>query len=406
MNEWLWLLLPVAAASGWLAASMKDREVKADRPGSNIPPEYLRGLGFLLAQQHDKATELFIDLFTVDSNTIETHLVLGNLFRQKGEVEKAIRIHQNIIARPQLSDYHQAQAMLELGRDYFSAGLLDRAEKFFNQVLSLKIKQIKPEAYSHLISIYEAEKSWEQAIESAERLRRSGADGGKDRISHYYCELAEQAIDRKNYAHAREMLSKAKPDNTSAALRVSALAGDINLKCDKVIEAEEHYFRAFEKYPEYAKFLLPKMRKALKHLSVSEFPDYLKRLNPKTVSASYLTAYCQALLDAGRADEAENLFFKLIEQHCIPLSLLRSYLEYKKKIGAADNALIAGVIQSLLANEHVKHSYQCSNCGFKAHHLYWQCPSCHRWGEAQPRDIVKPVSGNATATPVAQASKG
>ncbi len=403
MSEWLWFLLPVAAASGWLAATAKGAGDKTVKTGRDIPPEYLRGLGFLIDQRHDKATDIFIKLFEVDSNTVETHLVLGNLFRQKGEVEKAIRIHQNIIARPRLSDYHRSQALLELGRDYFSAGLLDRAEKFFNHVLSMKVEQVRLEAYFHLVSIYEMEKSWEQAIESAEKLRRRSVSGYNHRVSHYYCELAEQAMQREDYAGARKLLAKAK-SSAGASLRVAVLAGDLDLEYGEVAAAERHYVTAFEKHPEYAKFLLPKMRKALTRLGASEFPNYLKKIEPKVASTSYLMAYCEALIDAGRTREVDALFSELIAQRRVPLPVVRLYLEYQARTSVSDKTLITSVIQGLLANERTHHSYQCSNCGFEAHRLYWQCPSCRRWGTAQPRDVVGAAPDDEADGGAAQAS--
>ncbi len=405
MNEWLWLLLPVAAASGWLAATAKNKREQAAGPKREIPPEYLMGLGFLLDQQPDKATEIFIKLFEVDSDTVETHLVLGNLFRQKGEVERAIRIHQNVIERPRLSDYHRSQAMLELGRDYFSAGLLDRAENFFNHIISTKMDQAKLEAYSYLVSLYEIEKSWEQAIEYAEKLKKCGVDGYSDRVSHYYCELAGRALQQKNYAAAERLLLKSKLDaGALASLRAAALKGDIDLERGEAEAAEKQYVKAFRKYPEYAKFLLPKIGEAFKRLSVSGFSDYLRAIKPRVVSTSYLLAVFQALIEAGRVGEAEKLFSELIEQRRVPLPVLRFYLEHKESSGVADKALFTGVIRSLAANEEDVHSYQCASCGFEAHQLHWQCPSCHRWGTAQPQDALVPPLRDEGARGASRAS--
>ena len=398
MSEWLWLLLPIAATSGWLAASTRYGKDRSDKPDIDIPPEYLRGVGFLLDQQHDKATEIFIKLFEADPNTVETHLVLGNLFRQKGEVEKAIRIHQNIIARPRLSNYHRTTALLELGRDYFSAGLLDRAEKFFNHVLSMKVEQVKVEAYSYLVSLYETEKSWERAIDAAGKLRKRNIGGYSDRISHYYCELAEQAIRQRNYAHARKLLSKVKA-RSNAAMRAGVLSGDIDLACGQTTAAEQHYTEAFRERPEYARFLLPKINKTMLRLSAPELADYLKDLKPEIISISYLLAYCQSLLDAGRIDEVRQLFSELAEKDRVPLSVVRLYLEYKAQDSVADKRLISDIIQLLAANEYADQLYQCSNCGFEMHQLYWQCPSCHRWGTAQSQDVIdtRPDSGKDSA---------
>ena len=392
MSVWPWLLLPLAAVAGWLVASNRfkqDNQEEQARP--DIPLEYLQGLGFLIDQEHDKATEIFIRLFEADSNTVDTHFVLGNLFRQKGEIEKAIRIHQNIIARPKLDNYYRTAALFELGRDYFSLGFLDRAEKFFNHALSMKVERVKVEAYSYLVSLYEVEENWEEAIKIAQKLRKRNISGYSDRISHYYCELAEQAMQKKDYTTVRKLLAQVKI-GTTALMRAAMLKGDVAFERGEISTAEKWYTQTFVENPEYAKLLLPKIRKVLSDMNASKFSDYLKKLKPKVTSTSYLLAYSQSLLDSGRVDEVIDLFSELIEQRCMPLLLVRLYLEYKASSGTSNEPLIGDLIKSLAANELAEFSYQCSNCGLKTHQLYWRCPSCSYWGTSQPRDVVSPPS--------------
>ncbi|RKZ57943.1 MAG: lipopolysaccharide assembly protein LapB, partial [Candidatus Parabeggiatoa sp. nov. 3] len=128
MIELLWLLLPVAAASGWLVARFQRRPQVTHFSWS---PDYFKGLNYLLNEEPDKAIDVFIKLIEVDSDTVETHLALGILFRRRGEVNRAIRIHQNIIKRPTLHPQQRSLALFELGQDYRHAGLLDRAEQLF-----------------------------------------------------------------------------------------------------------------------------------------------------------------------------------------------------------------------------------------------------------------------------------
>ena len=386
MSECPWLLLAAVAASVWLLVKALGGRGGMRELGSGIPPEYLKGLDFLIDRQHDKATEVFIKLIEAESDTVETHVVLGNLFRQRGEIEKAIRIHQNMNRFPGLGKYYVARSLLELGRDYFSAGLLDRAEEFFKQALSVNIDSIKWETYPHLLSLYEIEKNWWEAIKVAEELKKRG-DDFHDRVAHYYCELAEQSLIRREYDEAWKLLAKA-GSTGRMSLRVMVIRGDIDLERGRTASAERRYVKAFEAYPQYAKFLLPKIRKTVSHLDASEFSDYLGKLRPRVGSATYLLDFCKSLLDAGRVNELEAFFSDLVKRHCIPLPVIRLYLEHRTKSGVSDKRLITDIIKSLLVNEHPGYSYRCMKCGFEAHQFYWQCPGCHGWNRAYPQDVL------------------
>jgi len=160
MPEIYWLLLLLAGAAGFYIA----HSYHSGKSKPKIPGEYLKGLNYLLNEQPDKALEVFIDLADVDTETVETHLVLGNMFRRRGEVDRAIRIHQNLIARPALESIYKSTALLELAKDYLKAGLLDRAEALFNDVISIGLQT--DEAYPLLLSLYEQEKEWGKAIET------------------------------------------------------------------------------------------------------------------------------------------------------------------------------------------------------------------------------------------------
>ncbi|RMG28013.1 MAG: lipopolysaccharide assembly protein LapB, partial [Gammaproteobacteria bacterium] len=194
MLELLWLLLPVAAASGWWAARRA-----GSRPSGTSPPcpdinsEYFRGLNYLLDEQPDKAIEVFIRMVEVDNETVETHLALGNLFRRRGEVDRAIRIHQNLIARPTLDAEQRGQALLELGQDYMRAGLLDRAEGILREV-DEKFPAFSLRALRLLLELYQQEKEWDKAIEVARRLERREKGGHAAEIAQFFCERAEAAL--------------------------------------------------------------------------------------------------------------------------------------------------------------------------------------------------------------------
>ncbi len=200
MSLLLWLLLPVAAASGWWAAAHRQQtRRRANRARFNSA--YGQGLNYLLNEQPDKAVEVLLQLVEVDPDTVELHLALGSLFRRRGEVARAIRVHQNIAARGGLSQELRNQARLELGRDYLKAGLLDRAEHLFRRLSAEGAHE--RQACQYLVDIYQQEKEWSRAIEVARRIAGSDPAHWQIRIAHYHCELGEAALARGDVGEAR-----------------------------------------------------------------------------------------------------------------------------------------------------------------------------------------------------------
>ena len=198
----LFLLL---AAAGWAMGRFGERDEEQAPPPLNI--DYLKGLNFLLNEQTDQALEHFLQMVRVDDKTIETHFALGSLFRRRGEVDRAIRIHQNIIARPDLAAEQRDQALYSLAKDYLHAGLLDRAENLFARLSQGSRYQVQ--ALEALCRIYAQEKEWERAIDAAERLEVLGGRSLALQIAHYYCELAEASAQQNDYAAARAYVKKA-----------------------------------------------------------------------------------------------------------------------------------------------------------------------------------------------------
>ena len=224
--ETLFLLLPVAAISGWVAGRRSKPDVQ-DARQNTISPIYLKGLNYLLNEQPDKAIDVFIKLLEVDSDTIETHLALGSLFRRRGEVDRAIRIHQNLIARPSLTKEQRSQSLFELGQDYLRAGLLDRAEALFSDlIVSAPHTEV---ALNYLIDIYQQEKDWEKAIETARRIEVKTGNKQYMRVAHYYCELAEQAIQKGDKIRAHKLVKKALNTNKNS-VRASLLDGKLEIQ--------------------------------------------------------------------------------------------------------------------------------------------------------------------------------
>src|SRR3990167_2303385 len=196
-----------SVAGAWYTGT-RMRTQDEEPPHKNLlPRDYLTGLNFLLNDETDKAVDIFVKMLEVDSETVETHLAVGKLFRKRGEVDRAIRIHQNLIARPQLDKIYREQSLFELGQDYLSAGMLDRAERVFLELIQAKSHSAR--ALQMLIDIYQQEKDWENAIKVANQYETVTRQNMQAVIAHYYCELADIAYLKEDFDLAREQLSHA-----------------------------------------------------------------------------------------------------------------------------------------------------------------------------------------------------
>jgi lipopolysaccharide biosynthesis regulator YciM len=199
---WWLLALPLFFALGWLAARVDMRHAMSE--SRSVPASYFKGLNYLLNEQPDKAIEAFIEVVKVNSDTVDLHFALGGLFRKRGEVERAIRMHQNLVAREDLSTERQLQAMSELGQDYLKAGLLDRAQEIFT-----KLQQTQANSQVFLLEIFVLEKEWRKAIEIARILSQTANRSYHVEIAHYFCELANIAYTHGEIKQAQDDLHEA-----------------------------------------------------------------------------------------------------------------------------------------------------------------------------------------------------
>jgi lipopolysaccharide biosynthesis regulator YciM len=269
----LFLLLPVAAISGWLIG----RRNKSNMPISSyseIPIDYIKGLNYLLNEQPDKAIDVFIQMLDVNSETVETHLALGSLFRRRGEVDRAIRIHQNLIARPTLNAEQRMQALHELGQDYMRAGLFDRAEALFNELIESGPHTIN--ALQQLMDIYQQEKDWEKAIDAARTLAYKTGTSQDNVIAHYYCEMAEQDIRNNELQKALKLIKKALSTDRKCA-RASLLEGDLEMRLGHYKAAIKAYRRIEEQDPDYIPEILDPLIRCYRQIdNIGEMVQYLR----------------------------------------------------------------------------------------------------------------------------------
>lgn len=381
-----WLLLPFAALSGWYLRGRSQRHSKRRR--DQFTTNYFRGLNYLLNEQSDKAIEIFMKIAEVDSNTVETHLALGSLFRRRGEVDRAIGVHQNLISRSGLSADQRTQALLELGEDYMRAGLLDRAEKLFTELI--EIEAHTPSALRHLIAIYQQEKDWTQSIEHAKRLEKVAGTDMSPVIAQFYCEIAQEALDQDRVDVARSELARALRTD-SRCVRASIMRGRIEYLAgnfDRAIEAlKQVEDQDLDYVPEILEPLIKSFHAAGRR---QDCENYLRHIITKYRGISPVLALAELIEQRdGRRAAAEFIGQQLkIRPSVRGLDYLIGLNLSESEGDARENLLILQELTSRLLQG--KPIYRCNNCGFGARAHHWQCPSCKLWNSVKP---IHGVSG-------------
>lgn len=390
MMELLWLLLPIAAASGWYAARRSAMQTEAQRVDASS--DYFRGLNFLLNEQPDKAIDVFVKMLEVDSDTVETHLALGNLFRRRGEVDRAIRIHQNLIARPTLNRDQRALALLELAQDYMRAGLFDRAESLFRELLELKLYQ--EQALSGLRVIYQQEKDWDECLNVSGRLEQLTGRSLRNEQAHYYCELAQQARERRDFVAAVGLLKKAQASDSNC-VRATLLQGEIEVLQGTCKSAIKIYKRVEVQDPDYISEMLPSLLDCYQQTgNRRDLFNYLQELLNRHDSISTALAVTD-IIETEQGDEQALVFLSgYLQNHPNLEGLDRLItLSLKSSSGSSPETLhiLKQLVEKILGNAP---AYQCARCGYHAKTLHWQCPGCKSWGSTKP---VEQISDGAQA---------
>jgi len=376
-------LFVLLAIAGWALGRFGERDETETAPPLNI--DYLKGLNFLLNEQTDQALEHFLKMVRVDDKTIETHFALGSLFRRRGEVDRAIRVHQNIIARPDLASDQRDQALYSLARDYQAAGLLDRAEKLFARLADGSRYQVQ--ALENLCRIYEQEKEWEKAIQSGQKLERIGGRSLKLQIAHYYCELAEAAAARNDYSAARDFVKKAqsgRPRTLRGALTRAHIAREmddnetaLNLY-HRIID--EHTYLIAEALPEIVSIYAREGR-------TDELNEAIRKMIEDDPAMSPLVAYTAIVNNIGGVPEIDTA----VEQYVLNEPTLATFVDLDALRGAdSDHTEALARIRAALSRlAGSSPRYQCQECGFSSQRLLWQCPSCRSWETQRPASRVQ-----------------
>lgn len=387
--EWLFLLLPVAAASGWFLAR-RDAGRRAE-VGRDADPAFFRGLNYLLNEQPDKAIDVFLKLAEVDHETVETHLALGSLFRRRGEVDRAIRIHQNLVARPGLNAAARGFALYELGRDYMLAGLFDRAESLFTELAEQRLQL--PQALRGLIEIYQAEKDWRRCLDTALQLQQVCEQPMRTEIAHYHCELAEERLRHGDPASARVHLLDARAVDPQCS-RATLVQAEMEMAGGDAEAALVLYRHLARHGPRYLPAMLPGLLECYRRLGRAKVAAELHELFRTHPSPPLMLELSQALEREQGPRAALDFLLDYLDAHADLAGaerLLELRLRADPGTARTGDATLLGVLSHVLAE---RPTYQCEHCGFEARALHWQCPSCKHWGSIKavtPEPISDPA---------------
>ncbi|WP_435930119.1 lipopolysaccharide assembly protein LapB [Dryocola sp. BD613] len=385
MLELLFLLLPVAAAYGWYMgrrSAYQNKQQEANR----LSRDYVAGVNFLLSNQQDKAVDLFLDMLKEDTGTVEAHLTLGNLFRSRGEVDRAIRIHQALMESASLTYEQRLLAVQQLGRDYMAAGLYDRAEDMFAQLVDETDFRIG--ALQQLLLIHQATSDWQKAIDVAERLVKLGKDKQRTEIAHFYCELALQLMGSDDLDRAMSLLKKGAAADKNCA-RVSIMMGRIFMAKGEYAKAVETLQRVIDQDSELVSETLEMLQVCFQQLNKpEEWEAFLKRCVEANTGAVAELMLAGILEQKEGADIAQVYINRQLQRHPT-MRVFHRLIDYhlqEAEEGRAKESLI--VLRDMVGEQvRTKPRYRCQKCGFTAFTMYWHCPSCRAWS------TVKPIRG-------------
>lgn len=384
----LWWLLPIPAVFfglGWVAARIDIRHLLTESRA--LPLSYFRGLNFLLNEQPDKAIESFIEVVKVDPQTVELHFALGNLFRRQGEHERAIRMHQNLLDRPDLPADRRTMATYELAQDFLRAGMLDRAEALFGR---LEGTSYESQAHAHLISIYEQEKDWEKAIAATERIAAGTGTPAFREIAQYYCELAQGALLRSDIPAARVRIEQALAVHRGC-VRATLVAGEAAMQEGRPAEALAAWQRIESQQPAYLALVADRVADACRRLGdAPRAIRLLKAWHRESPSLDILNALFALVLETEGAEAAAALVKDELARNPT-LTGLDRLLEAQIRAAPPERRHDLELVRGLVA-QHIKRlgMYRCDGCGFRARQYYWRCPGCQKWETYPPRRTEAP----------------
>lgn len=379
-EPWMLLIFPFFFGMGWLAARIDIKELLTE--SSALPRSYFQGLNFLLNEQQDQAIEAFIEVVKVDPQTIELHFALGSLFRRRGEVDRAIRMHLNLVERTDLDEEKKQQALFELAQDYLKAGILDRAETAFHELHGTPYEK---QALDFLLEIFQKEQDWLKAIDISQRLTAlTGISHGKE-AAFFFCELATSELKRKQTDAAVVHLEQALAANPQS-VRASIMLGDIELAAGRASRAIEIWKRVEQQDAQYLPLVAERLLQAYRQNGdetggVTLLQSWLQ----KYPSLDLMNVLFGVVVQRDGAEAAYLLVRNELKRNPTLLGLdklLEAQLLETSNERRADIELVKNLIHNRTRGLAM---YRCKHCGFKARQFYWHCPACHSWESYSPK---------------------
>ena len=377
---WMLLIFPLFFGMGWLAARIDIKDLLSE--SSVLPHSYFQGLNFLLNEQQDKAIEAFIEVVKVDPQTVELHFALGSLFRRRGEVDRALRMHHNLVDRADLDDDKRQHAIFELAQDYLKAGILDRAESLFRELESTPYAK---QSLEFLLELFQKEHDWLKAIAVTQRLAAVSGQSYSKQAAFFYCELASDEIAGGDPVAAREHLQQALQDDPNA-VRATMMLGDLLLSEGKHEEAINLWKNIEAQDAQYLPLVAERLLSTYQSLNreadgIALLREYLSKYHSLDLMNVVFTG---VLKNEGTA-AAYQLVRDDLERNPTLLGLDKLLEARLLEVPAgmrADIELVKDLVHKRTRNLAM---YQCDHCGFKARQFYWHCPACQAWGSYSPR---------------------
>jgi lipopolysaccharide assembly protein B len=384
LNFWLLLGAALFFAFGWIAARIDIKHLMSE--SRSLPDSYFRGLNFLLNDKPDKAIEAFIEVSKTDTQTAELQFALGGLFRRRGEVDRAIRMHQSLVERPDISEEAKTQALFELAQDYLKAGLLDRAEALF---LDLRATAYGRQSLRYLLDIYMQEKEWAKAIDISKELEVSTSLDLQMEIANYYCEIAIGDYTHSRLASACTNLESALAANRKC-VRANILKGEWDAKAGDHEGAIAAWIQIESQSPAHLCLVAEALLNSYQALGrTAEGLQLLRGFQDRYPALDMLNVLFQATLEAEGVEAAYRVVRDDLRRNPSMLGLDKM-LEAQLIEAPPERRNDLQLIKSLV-NAHVSRlaRYQCKSCGFKARHFYWHCPACGGWETYPPRRVAE-----------------
>lgn len=381
-NSYLLLLLLVSAlAIGWGISRWQQQRSKR----YTLPEAYLTGLDYLIDNRTEDAIESFIEALEVNSDNLSAHIALAKLLRRKGDVDRAIKIHESLLTQEKISERDRHRVNLALARDYFALGLLDRSEDALQTLLSqTRDSTLRGRALRLLIRLYEQEGEWQQALDTADKLKRTDIENLRVELAHYHCELADQQLAKGDVEPARRSLE--------LALQQDAACVRANLAMARILQQQAQWrasIHALQQVPLQDPLFIPETLGALRRAYVSVDDEQglrrvLEQLSEKYPSTSVTLALAELKRDREGVLSAGLFITEALKQRPSVKGfnrLIDMHLEFGSSSSRESLMSLRGLTGQLELSKPV---YRCGHCGFAGRRLEWQCPSCRRWGSIRP----------------------